>query len=149
MKNKLIAAGLVAGIIIGGTFAVGATENDDAASKKAPSTTNAVSSSQQITLEEATEIAKREATGTIEDVEKETEHGRLVYEFEFEDGPNETEVHIDAVSGEVTRVEHDSDDDRDDDLDDRDDNDDDDNDDDLNDSDDKDDNDDDSDDERI
>ncbi|OCA85684.1 hypothetical protein A8F94_12470 [Bacillus sp. FJAT-27225] len=126
MKNKLIAAGLVAGIIVGGTFAVGATGNDDASSKN-PATpanveTKSTSNGNQITLEEASDIAKREATGVIEEVEKDTENGRLVYEFEFEDGAIETEVHVDAVSGEVTKVEHDrDDDDRDDDRDDQDD----------------------------
>ncbi|OCA85683.1 hypothetical protein A8F94_12465 [Bacillus sp. FJAT-27225] len=139
MKNKLLVAGLVAGVIIGGTFAVGANEKDPVArqddSKVAVIETeveskhgktflktdaaigNSESGDKQITVEQATEIAKRVATGKIVDIETEYEHGRLEYQIEIKDGSKETEVRIDAFTGKVNRVKLDVDDsvDRDDD----------------------------------
>ena len=67
----------------------------------------------------AREIAVRAAGGgRVEDVERENEHGRDVWDVEVDVNGVEHEVDIDAASGEIVR--HDTDDDRDDDSDDRD-----------------------------
>ncbi|WP_053600195.1 PepSY domain-containing protein [Bacillus sp. FJAT-18017] len=132
MKNKLLVAGLVAGVIIGGTFAVGASEKDDFARqndskmsgieteletehgktfiKMESANGNSETAGKQLTVEQATEIAKRAASGRIEEIETEYENGRLEYKFEFKDGSKETEVRIDALTGEVIRVKLDDDD---------------------------------------
>lgn len=92
-------------------------ESDDDSSKSAASqsTTSALS------VEEAAKIATSEVNGTITEVEKEMEHGRLEYKFEIQSDQGEADVRVDAETGEITRVKFDDDsrDDRDDDDDDK------------------------------
>lgn len=66
-------------------------------------------SADAISIESATEIATNTVNGTITKIEKEVEHGRLEYKFEIQTGSGESEVRIDAETGEVTRIEHDDD----------------------------------------
>ncbi|OLS41857.1 PepSY domain-containing protein [Bacillus sp. MRMR6] len=60
-----------------------------------------------LSLEEASKIATNTVSGTITEVEKEMEHGRLEYTFEIESKNGEVEVRIDAQTGEVTRIDFD------------------------------------------
>ncbi|MEW9050206.1 MAG: PepSY domain-containing protein [Neobacillus sp.] len=60
-----------------------------------------------LTLEEASKIATNTVSGSITEVEREMEHGRLEYKFEIESKNGQMEVRIDAQTGEVTRIEYD------------------------------------------
>jgi hypothetical protein len=61
----------------------------------------------KITQEHAQEIALKRAPGTIESVELEKEHGKLVYSFDIRNSRGTiTEVQVSAVTGRVVRVEH-------------------------------------------
>ena len=50
--------------------------------------------------------------GTVTKVERETEHGRTVWEVDVRRGTRTTEVHVDTATGAVTRVEQSGRDDR-------------------------------------
>lgn len=58
-----------------------------------------------IDISEATEIALKEFSGTVTEVELEEEDGRLIYEVEVEAGEQEAEIEIDAYTGEVLVIE--------------------------------------------
>ncbi|MBY0145000.1 PepSY domain-containing protein [Neobacillus niacini] len=81
-------------------------ETDDDSSNS--STQNANSTS--ISIDEASKIALNKVSGTITEVEKEMEHGRLEYKFEIHSNRGEADVRVDAETGKVTRVEFDDDD---------------------------------------
>jgi hypothetical protein len=57
--------------------------------------------------------------GVVHEIEREVEHGRLEWKVEITARDGRTyDVRVDAVTGDVTRIDQDSDDDRDDDRDD-------------------------------
>ncbi|MED1864357.1 PepSY domain-containing protein [Fictibacillus nanhaiensis] len=58
----------------------------------------------KITKEEARQIAQKEVKGTITDIELDDEDGVIVYEVEVETKTKESQVIINAFSGEVTSV---------------------------------------------
>jgi uncharacterized membrane protein YkoI len=67
-------------------------------------------SATSLSVNEAAKIALSKVNGTITEVEQEMEHGRLEYKFEIASNRGEVDVRVDAVSGEITRVEFDDDD---------------------------------------
>jgi uncharacterized membrane protein YkoI len=71
------------------------------------------SASSKVSVDEAAKIALSKVNGTISEVEKEWEHGRLEYKFEIQSNRGEADIRVDAETGEVTRVEFDDDDDND------------------------------------
>lgn len=62
-----------------------------------------------ITAQEAGEIALKEFSGEIDEIELDEEDGRLIYEVEIERGEQEAEIEIDAYTGEVIIIEIDED----------------------------------------
>lgn len=62
-----------------------------------------------ISYEEAKRIALAEFSGEIDDIELDTEDGRLIYEVEIERGDKEAEIEIDAYTGEIILIEIDED----------------------------------------
>lgn len=104
MNKTLITTASVAALLVG-TASIGFAASQS--SETAPN----------LTAQDAIEIALKEVPGTVEEVELEDEDGKLVFEIEIvsTDG-TETEVEIDAMSGDVLEIE--SDDDEDDDEDD-------------------------------
>ncbi|MDQ0972953.1 putative membrane protein YkoI [Neobacillus niacini] len=92
-------------------------ESDDDSSNS----TTTQSDTSDISVEEAAKIATNEVNGTVTEVEKEMEHGRMEYKFEIQSNQGEVDVRVDAETGKITRVEFDDDSrvDRDDDKDDK------------------------------
>jgi uncharacterized membrane protein YkoI len=80
-------------------------DNDDDDETEAAISTEALNGA--ISPEEAVKIALTAATGDVEEIEIESEAGRLVYEVEL----SSAEVMIDAQTGEVLEVEAEDDDD--------------------------------------
>ncbi|NYE05457.1 putative membrane protein YkoI [Bacillus niacini] len=80
-------------------------ESDDDSSNSTASQTN----TSALSVEEAAKIATNEVNGTITEVEKEMEHGRLEYKFEIQSDQGEADVRVDAETGNITRVEFDDD----------------------------------------
>ncbi|RSM52626.1 hypothetical protein DMB66_39910 [Actinoplanes sp. ATCC 53533] len=130
-----ITAGAVAALAIGGTAlaagsdttaspAPAASESTPSAPSSAPSS---AASADAISLDAAKAIAiKAAGGGQVTDIERETEHGRAVWDVEVQVGDVEHDMDVDRASGEVLghQSERDTADDRDDDADDHDDNDD-------------------------
>lgn len=58
-----------------------------------------------ISTKEAGEIALKEFSGEIDEIELEEEDGRLIYEVEIERGEQEAEIEIDAYTGEIIVIE--------------------------------------------
>jgi uncharacterized membrane protein YkoI len=76
-------------------------ESDDDSSNSTASLTN----TSALSVEEAAKIATNEVNGTITEVEKEMEHGRMEYKFEIQSDQGEVDVRVDAETGKITRVE--------------------------------------------
>lgn len=68
-----------------------------------------------ISKEEAIQIALKQFSGKVEDVELDKDDGRLIYEIEIESSRGEAEIEIDAYTGKVLVVDIDLEDDDDDD----------------------------------
>jgi len=63
-----------------------------------------------ISTDRAIEIALGQFSGTVDDIELDTEDGRLIYEIEIESPSGEADIEIDAYTGEVLVVDIDLDD---------------------------------------
>jgi uncharacterized membrane protein YkoI len=63
-----------------------------------------------VSMAAAVRTADRRATGRLEGAELDRERGRLVWSVDFERGSLETEVEVDAKSGDVVRVTKERDD---------------------------------------
>jgi uncharacterized membrane protein YkoI len=137
MKNKIIVGALSGLLLLGGAIAVGASKNDTRPDDSVhledktissnvkgmeqtqsevkvevddSNSSSAATTTKLITAEKAAEIAIKEVNGTVEEIEKELEHGRMEYKVELNTSTGEAEVRIDAETGKVVRVEHDDDD---------------------------------------
>ena len=72
-------------------------------------TVAAKESPRKIGMKRATQIATKRVRGTISSKELEKEHGRWIYSFDIRTGKNKiTEVAVDAYSGKVISVTHES-----------------------------------------
>lgn len=109
MKRKLLIGVLAGAVVLGGAVAVGANDSDNISAKN---------KKEMITIEEAETIALKEVSGTVEDVELEREHLKLVYKVDIDENQvandDDKEVHVDANTGEILKVEKDDDNDDDD-----------------------------------
>lgn len=116
----LITGVVTVGILIGGASIVGASMNDSheaivksqtVKSENVVNTKNAASEKNLISIEEAMEIALSEQDGYVDDIELETDDGYTYYEVEIENGNEDYDLYIDAITGDVLKVEKDDDDD--------------------------------------
>ena len=69
----------------------------------------AAQSSQLISKTKAKEIALTAQEGHVEDIDLDYMQGKLVYEVDIEHDGIETEIKMDAMTGEVLKVKHDND----------------------------------------
>ncbi|MED4730617.1 PepSY domain-containing protein [Aneurinibacillus migulanus] len=99
MKRKVGIAVLTGVLALGGTT-VGAYAVQ---SDKASNIQGKDKSVAEVTLstEEAKQIAKKQLSGNIEQVELERENGRLVYKVEFEKYGDDDDVYVDAQTGKI------------------------------------------------
>ncbi|MFS0690207.1 PepSY domain-containing protein [Sporosarcina sp. 179-K 8C2 HS] len=58
-----------------------------------------------LTEKEAIAIAKKKATGTVKEIELDTDDGRKEYDIEMKDAKFKYEIELDAVTGEVLKFE--------------------------------------------
>jgi len=77
------------------------TDDDDDDDRDSDDVTDAEALAAAISVDEAIDIARGEATGPVRDVELEKEAGRLVYSVEI----GQHEIEIDATDGTVLSVE--------------------------------------------
>ena len=105
MNKKLLIGSITAALILGGTFAVGASELPIFDLK-----TNKLKYEKEfIPAEQAKTIALNEVNGTVEDVEIEKENGHYYYEVEIDKDNIDYDVFIEAYTGKIAyiRVEND------------------------------------------
>jgi len=100
MKNKIVIAGVLAAAITALGAAGCASEKQEQAE---------LQSQAKITQEQAQQTALAKAPGgTIKEAELEKEKGKLIWSFDIAtpDSKNTTEVNVDAITGDVVSVEH-------------------------------------------
>ncbi|MFK4997303.1 PepSY domain-containing protein [Bacillus sp. N9] len=97
MKRKILIASVIGSVIFGGAIGANAISNTKPEAEVPNST---------ISMEKAAEIAKSEVEGIIKSVELDEENGRDIYEVEF---TNNVDVEVDAVTGEIVKVDRDND----------------------------------------
>jgi uncharacterized membrane protein YkoI len=110
MKKKMVMGALSAVLVLGGAFAVGATNNDSGS--KGEVKANAAKTI--LGYDEVKKIALQKVDGVVEEVELEREANTAVYEVDIEKDHIDYDLHIDAYSGEVYSVDRDDDGDDDD-----------------------------------
>jgi uncharacterized membrane protein YkoI len=131
VTRKLLVGAIVAGALAvtagtafaltgGGETTTPSTAPTSASPTSSTSGTSAPDDDTEVSADDAAGIAQARYGGTVHEVEREREHGRLEWKVEVTaDDGKAYDVRVDAQSGEITRV------DQDDDHDDQDDNDDD------------------------
>jgi uncharacterized membrane protein YkoI len=109
MKRKVLIIGTAGLVLLGGAVGAGAFADDVEVKSQGMKEDRKI-----ISMHEAEEIAIREAGGIIESIELEKDDGRMIYEIELygENGDDDFDIDIDAVTGEVLRVDRDDDNNR-------------------------------------
>jgi len=136
VTRKLLVGAIVAGalaVTAGTAFALtggGETATPSAAQTSASPTSSTsgtpAADDTEVSADDAAGIAQARYGGTVHEVEREREHGRLEWKVEIAAADGKAyDVRVDAQSGETTRMDQDDDHDDHDDHDDRDDRDDD------------------------
>jgi uncharacterized membrane protein YkoI len=105
MKRKILIGTLASALVLGGAFAVGATNNDGSNSVEG---TNQ-SENEMITVEEVEKAALKEVAGKVEGIELERKRDQMMYEVEVEKDHIDYDVYIDAHTGELYSVNQDDD----------------------------------------
>ncbi|WP_187254665.1 PepSY domain-containing protein [Alkalicoccus halolimnae] len=112
MKKTILAAAVVA--VIGGTSVYAAGNSNDVQTADLEETnstqnqqTDENSGEEQISSEEAVKQAQTVIDGTLDEVELDTEDGRLVYEVELDYQGEDYDFDIDAYTGEVVNIDDD------------------------------------------
>ena len=106
MKRKVLIGSLASVFVLGGAFAVGATNNDGSNSVEG---TNQ-SENKIITIEEAEKAALKEVAGKVENIELlERKRDQMMYEVEVEKDHIDYDVYIDAHTGELYSVNQEDD----------------------------------------
>lgn len=62
-----------------------------------------------LSAEQAVDIAKQHAKGTLTSIELDEENGETYYEVEFQDGQTEYTIDLHAVTGDIVEVDEDRD----------------------------------------
>jgi len=121
LNKKMVLAGISAAVILGGATIAGATMNtqsDAVTIEEKPVEVAQTSTSEQvqseanfISTDEAADIALSKYDGYIESIELEKDDGYVYYEVEIENEDAEYELDIDAMTGEILKVDEDDDND--------------------------------------
>jgi uncharacterized membrane protein YkoI len=108
MKRNVLIIGTAGLVLLGGAVGAGAFADNVEVESQAIKEDREI-----ISMKEAEEIAVRKAGGTIESIELEKDDGRLIYEIELrsENGDDDIDIDVDALTGEVLKVDRDDDDD--------------------------------------
>lgn len=100
-KNTMMAMGAIAALSVG----VPAVANAGLLGDKDDEMKTSQVSQVKVSITDAIQKAQAKHSGTIVKAELEDEDGRLVYEIEYLDNDKETEMLVDAMTGEVTSGE--------------------------------------------
>lgn len=104
------------------TTSTSSTTSTTSSATSTPTSTTSTSTSSapaELSADDASRLVRERMGGVVHEIEREVEHGRLEWKVEITARDGRTyDVRVDAVTGDVTRIDQDSDDDRDDDRDD-------------------------------
>jgi uncharacterized membrane protein YkoI len=108
MKRKVLIIASAGLVLLGGAVGAGAFDDTSKVESKGLKEDRNI-----ISMNEAEEIAIKEAGGSIESIELEKDDGKLIYEIELrsENEVDDVDVDVDAVTGKVLKVDRDDDDD--------------------------------------
>lgn len=123
MHRKLLVGAIVAGaltVTAGTAFAL--SQGDDSPSGAAPATTptsvstpastTSTTAPAELSADDAARIVRERMGGTVHEIEREIEHGRLEWKVEITARDGVTyDVRVDAATGDFTRVDQDDRDD--------------------------------------
>ncbi len=107
--KKIVIGTLAVAIVLGGSFGSGSINHGYAEEDSAKVKT--VQAKKLIGTKKAKAVALKKVKGKVEDVELEKEGGKRYYEVDIDRENKEYEVHVDAYSAKILKVEKDSDDD--------------------------------------
>ena len=100
MNKKLLIGSITAALVLGGSFAVGASEIPIFDLK-----TNKLKYEKEfIPAEQAKTIALNEVNGTVEDVEIEKENGHYYYEVEVDKDNIDHDIFVEAYTGKIAYI---------------------------------------------
>ena len=106
MNKKLLIGLITAALVLGGSFAVGASEIPIFDLK-----TNKLKYEKEfIPAEQAKTIALNEVNGTVEDVEIEKENGHYYYEVEVDKDNIDYDIFVEAYTGKIAYIKVENDD---------------------------------------
>ncbi|MCP3740526.1 PepSY domain-containing protein [Rossellomorea sp. BNER] len=108
MKRKILTGSIIGFVVLGGAVGVSAVSGNEVGGESSSS------QGKFISMEQAKVIAVKESKGTVESIELDNENGRAIYEVDIEDKNDDVDVKINAISGEVVKIEKEKDDDDDD-----------------------------------
>lgn len=93
------------------------TSADTTSSSASPSPTSSTSATDtttvpagQLTGDLAAQLVRERFGGTVTEIERESEHGRLEWKVEIQTADGELDVRVDAATAEITRIDGDDDD---------------------------------------
>ena len=111
MKRKVLIAGVAGFVILGGAIGANAMSSD--ASLKTAATPKTSEKAKLISMEQAIEIAINKVGGKLESIELDKDDDRLIYEIELDAKGkyNDIDVDVDAVTGEIIKIDKDQSDD--------------------------------------
>ena len=115
MNKKIITGTIASAVILGGAIGAGAmTDNFRTVGIQTEDNNKSSQDTKLLSMEEAKKIALAEYDGVVESFESDKDWGKHIYEIEIDNGAIEYELDMDAVTGEILKVEedHDDDDDR-------------------------------------
>jgi uncharacterized membrane protein YkoI len=106
MKRYMILIAVMIAVLTAGASFASAAQSHKKGNKRSQ-TQEQLTLEAKITMEQARETALKRAPGNVESSELEREHGQLVYSFDIRnDKGTITEVQVNAITGEIARVEH-------------------------------------------
>jgi len=101
MRNKFIIGAACAAIILGGAVAAGATTKNNFPTSNMEKASN---NQEIISSSKAVNIALSKADGYVESVDLEKKNGKRFYEIDIEKEDIESEIKVDAVTGEILSI---------------------------------------------
>ena len=107
MKRNILIGTIATAIILGGAFAVGASNNEGGSSSAINPANNNKNGNIMLTADEAKKIALKEVNGVVDSVELENEHNKVQYDVDIVKDGVEYEIDLDAYTGEVYSVRQD------------------------------------------
>jgi uncharacterized membrane protein YkoI len=104
-KSSIAVVTLAAAIGLSPAVMFGSSQKDQPKKIEAKESKSDLQKEAKISMKQARSIALKKVSGKIKSSELEREDGKLLYTFDIKTGKGITEVHVDAITGEILKVE--------------------------------------------